>query len=157
MPWSGWPVRTPARYWPPSRSTTWAARWPAPPPKAAPQPSIDANYLLAAVGADATPDLAAAVRAQAQTVKDGRQGHRRQHHQHAERSVVRAVVSEPAAPQAVSLPDLRLKSARGRWMVAARVLGSGMPALDATVVGIALPAIGRNFHASVVPLNSTST
>jgi len=29
------------------------------------------------------------------------------------------------------------------------VLGSGMAALDATVVGIALPAIGRNFHAGV--------
>jgi EmrB/QacA subfamily drug resistance transporter len=44
---------------------------------------------------------------------------------------------------------LRLKNARGRWVVAATVLGSGMASLDATVVGIALPAIGRNFHASV--------
>jgi EmrB/QacA subfamily drug resistance transporter len=46
-------------------------------------------------------------------------------------------------------PGLRMSSARGRWVVAATVLGSGMAALDATVVGIALPAIGRNFHASV--------
>jgi len=44
---------------------------------------------------------------------------------------------------------LRLKSSRGRWVVAATVLGSGMAGLDATVVGIALPAIGRDFHASV--------
>ena len=42
-----------------------------------------------------------------------------------------------------------MKSARGRWVVAATVLGSGMAALDATVVGIALPAIGRNFHTGV--------
>ena len=34
-------------------------------------------------------------------------------------------------------------------MLAATVLGSGMAALDATVVGIALPAIARDFHASV--------
>jgi EmrB/QacA subfamily drug resistance transporter len=44
---------------------------------------------------------------------------------------------------------LRLSTARGRWVVTATVLGSGMAALDATVVGIALPAIGRNFHAGV--------
>jgi len=44
---------------------------------------------------------------------------------------------------------LRMGSARGRWVVATTVLGSGMAALDATVVGIALPAIGRDFHADV--------
>ncbi len=60
-------------------------------------------------------------------------------------------MSETAAAQAVS-PALRLSSARGRWVVAATVLGSGMAALDATVVGIALPAIGRDFHASVTSL-----
>ena len=37
-------------------------------------------------------------------------------------------------------------------MVATTVLGSGMAALDATVVGIALPAIGRDFHASLASL-----
>lgn len=47
---------------------------------------------------------------------------------------------------------LRLSTASGRWVVAATVLGSGMAALDATVVGIALPAIGRNFHAGVSSL-----
>ena len=33
--------------------------------------------------------------------------------------------------------------------VAATVLGSGMAAVDATVVGIALPSIGRDFHVDV--------
>jgi EmrB/QacA subfamily drug resistance transporter len=49
-------------------------------------------------------------------------------------------------------PGLRLSSGPGRWVVTATVLGSGMAALDATVVGIALPAIGRDFHASVTSL-----
>jgi EmrB/QacA subfamily drug resistance transporter len=37
-------------------------------------------------------------------------------------------------------------------VLTATVLGSGIAALDATVVGIALPAIGRDFHASVASL-----
>jgi EmrB/QacA subfamily drug resistance transporter len=44
---------------------------------------------------------------------------------------------------------LNLSSSRGRWVVAATVLGSGMASLDATVVGIALPSIGRDFHVGV--------
>ena len=47
---------------------------------------------------------------------------------------------------------LHYSSGIGRWVLAATVLGSGMAALDATVVGIALPAIGRDFHASVSSL-----
>src|ERR1700733_9084536 len=54
-------------------------------------------------------------------------------------------MTETATPA----PGLRLRSGRGRWVVTATVLGSGMAALDATVVGIALPAIGRDFHAGV--------
>ena len=57
-------------------------------------------------------------------------------------------MSQTAAPYAGS-PALRLSSAPGRWVVTATVLGSGMAALDATVVGIALPAIGRDFHAGL--------
>jgi EmrB/QacA subfamily drug resistance transporter len=49
-------------------------------------------------------------------------------------------------------PALRMSTARGRWVITATVLGSGMAALDATVVGIALPAIGRDFHAAVASL-----
>jgi EmrB/QacA subfamily drug resistance transporter len=47
---------------------------------------------------------------------------------------------------------LRYKSGAGRWVIAATVLGSGMASIDATVVGIALPTIGREFHASVAQL-----
>src|SRR5258708_1693299 len=53
---------------------------------------------------------------------------------------------------AAATPALRMSTARGRWVVAATVLGSGMAALDATVVGIALPAIGRDFHAGIAGL-----
>jgi EmrB/QacA subfamily drug resistance transporter len=56
-------------------------------------------------------------------------------------------MSETAA--ALASPALRMSTARGRWVLTATVLGSGMAALDATVVGIALPAIGRDFHADI--------
>ena len=49
-------------------------------------------------------------------------------------------------------PGLRYSSRTGRWALAATVLGSGIAALDATVVGIALPAIGRDFHATVASM-----
>ncbi len=48
--------------------------------------------------------------------------------------------------------DLAYGSAAGRWVIAAAVLGSGMAALDSTVVGIALPSIGRDFHAPLPTL-----
>lgn len=47
---------------------------------------------------------------------------------------------------------LTYRSAQGRWVVAATVLGSGMASLDATVVGIALPRIGEGFHSGVSSL-----
>lgn len=49
-------------------------------------------------------------------------------------------------------PALALSSAPGRWVVAVTVLGSGIAALDATVVNIALPTIGREFHTGVSAL-----
>ncbi|HEV2932835.1 MAG TPA: MFS transporter, partial [Streptosporangiaceae bacterium] len=58
----------------------------------------------------------------------------------------------PSAAATGGTTGLRLSTASGRWVVAATVLGSGMAALDATVVGIALPAIGRDFHAGVSSL-----
>jgi EmrB/QacA subfamily drug resistance transporter len=39
---------------------------------------------------------------------------------------------------------LQLKSGKGRWVLAATILGSSMAALDATVVSIALPRIGAD-------------
>src|SRR5712692_9785368 len=47
---------------------------------------------------------------------------------------------------------LSYPSARGRWVLAATVLGSGLASLDATVVNIALPAIGRDLGSSVTNL-----
>lgn len=48
--------------------------------------------------------------------------------------------------------QLRYGTAPGRWTILAMVLGSGIASLDGTVVGIALPAIGREFHADVSSL-----
>jgi EmrB/QacA subfamily drug resistance transporter len=56
--------------------------------------------------------------------------------------------STPATgPEAAD--QLSFGTARGRWVIAATVLGSGIAGLDATVVGIALPTIGRAFHSGV--------
>jgi EmrB/QacA subfamily drug resistance transporter len=44
---------------------------------------------------------------------------------------------------------LSFDTSQGRWVIAATVLGSGIASLDATVVGIALPSIGRSFHSGV--------
>ena len=57
-----------------------------------------------------------------------------------------------ATSAAVGEPDLRLKSGPGRWVLFATVLGSAMAAIDATVVGIALPAIGHDFKAGLSDL-----
>jgi len=46
-------------------------------------------------------------------------------------------------------PALRLPTSAGRWVLAATVLGSAIAAIDATVVGIALPAIGKDFDATL--------
>ncbi len=43
-------------------------------------------------------------------------------------------------------------SARGRWVLAAAVLGSGMALLDGTVVNIALRRVGTDLHASMAEL-----
>jgi EmrB/QacA subfamily drug resistance transporter len=40
----------------------------------------------------------------------------------------------------------------GRWVMTVVVLGSGMAFLDGTIVNVALPAIGREFHASTSSL-----
>jgi EmrB/QacA subfamily drug resistance transporter len=47
---------------------------------------------------------------------------------------------------------LSYRSRQGRWVVAATVLGSGLASLDATVVGIALPRIGKDFGTGVAVL-----
>jgi EmrB/QacA subfamily drug resistance transporter len=61
--------------------------------------------------------------------------------------------AEPEArePPAEVAPEeeLAFGTARGRWVLAATVLGSGIASLDATVVGIALPSINRTFGGGV--------
>jgi EmrB/QacA subfamily drug resistance transporter len=52
----------------------------------------------------------------------------------------------------VQTPELRFATPAGRWVLAATVLGSGVASLDATVVGIALPSIGRDFAVGVADL-----
>jgi EmrB/QacA subfamily drug resistance transporter len=47
---------------------------------------------------------------------------------------------------------LRYASAAGRWVLVATVLGSAIASIDATVVGIALPAIGRDFGTGLASL-----
>jgi len=55
----------------------------------------------------------------------------------------------------VTAEGIALSSARGRWIVAATVLGSALAMLDATVVNIALPAIGRDLGSGVTGLQWT--
>jgi EmrB/QacA subfamily drug resistance transporter len=45
--------------------------------------------------------------------------------------------------------NLRFGTASGRWVLLATVLGSGLAMLDATVVNIALPTIGKDFDAGL--------
>jgi len=52
---------------------------------------------------------------------------------------------------------VRYRSAQGRWVVAAMVLGSSVAGIDTTVVAVALPAIGRNLHAGFGALQWTVT
>lgn len=60
------------------------------------------------------------------------------------------------APRVEGEPALlRLGSRRGRWVLLATVLGSAMAFIDATVVNIALPHVGRSFAASAASLQWT--
>src|ERR1700756_1211106 len=52
---------------------------------------------------------------------------------------------------------LSCRSAQGRRVVAAMILGSSVAGIDSTVVAVALPAIGRNLHAGFGDLQWTVT
>jgi EmrB/QacA subfamily drug resistance transporter len=65
-------------------------------------------------------------------------------------------VTQPDGPAGANGPtkaaapaELAFSSARGRWVLTATVLGTGIAFLDSTVVGIALPSIGRAFGGGV--------
>jgi hypothetical protein len=51
--------------------------------------------------------------------------------------------------------SVRLASAAGRWVLAVAVPGEAMVLLEATVVNVALPSIGRDLHADVAGLQWT--
>src|SRR5664279_3175071 len=57
---------------------------------------------------------------------------------------------DPASPAQV-----RLGEASGRWVLVAAVLGSGLAGIDATVVNVALPSLGRDLHAGFAGLQWT--
>ncbi len=48
--------------------------------------------------------------------------------------------------------QVRYGTAAGRWVLFATIVGSGIASLDATVVNVALPTIGRHFGAGVAGL-----
>lgn len=50
---------------------------------------------------------------------------------------------------------VELGTAPGRWVLVATILGSSLAGIDGTVVGIALPTIGRDLHASFADLQWT--
>ncbi|MEU0223135.1 MFS transporter [Streptomyces sp. NPDC006284] len=53
------------------------------------------------------------------------------------------------------MPDVRLASPQGKWILLTTVLGSGMALLDSTVVNVALPRIGRDLDADLAALQWT--
>lgn len=58
---------------------------------------------------------------------------------------------QPARDHRTARPALlRVRSFAGRWVLFATVLGSALAAIDSTVVGIALPVIGRDFHVQLL-------
>lgn len=56
------------------------------------------------------------------------------------------------SPTTSAPPGLRVASSRGRWVIGAAVLGSGVAFLDATVVNAALPAIARDLDTGLAGL-----
>ncbi|WP_034485033.1 MFS transporter [Actinomadura oligospora] len=53
------------------------------------------------------------------------------------------------------MAEIRLSQARGRWILLATVLGSGVASLDATVVNVALPKLADDLSASMADLQWT--
>src|SRR5947209_4478190 len=53
--------------------------------------------------------------------------------------------------------DVRFGTKAGRWVLVATIVGSGMAALDATVVNVALPAIGKDLGAELSGLQLVVT
>ncbi|MCX5049846.1 MULTISPECIES: MFS transporter [unclassified Streptomyces] len=54
------------------------------------------------------------------------------------------------------MPDVRISSPQGKWILLTTVLGSSMAMLDSTVVNVALPRIGRDLDANLAALQWTA-
>ena len=61
-------------------------------------------------------------------------------------------VGAPLPPISPDAGRIRLGQPRGRWIIAATVLGSSMAMLDATAVNVALPTIGKELNTSLAGL-----
>ena len=61
----------------------------------------------------------------------------------------------PAAPAPAG--GVTFPSVQGRWILLVSILGSGMAGIDATVVNVALPSIGRDLGADFADLQWTVT
>ena len=64
-------------------------------------------------------------------------------------------MSRMSAKAVAGSGGVRLRSGRGRWVLATAVLGSGIAQLDGTVVNVALPRIGADLDASLAALQWT--
>ncbi|MEU3795563.1 MFS transporter [Streptomyces fructofermentans] len=53
------------------------------------------------------------------------------------------------------MPDVRLNSSQGKWVLLTTILGSSMAMLDSTVVNVALPRIGEDLNADLADLQWT--
>jgi len=62
-----------------------------------------------------------------------------------------------AAPPSAGADGVRLGTAAGRWVLLATILGSGLASIDATVINVALPAIGTDLGADFADLQWTVT
>lgn len=65
------------------------------------------------------------------------------------------MTSPPSVTSWAAAPPVRMGSASGRWVLIAAILGSGMAGIDATVVYVALPAMGRDLGGGVAILQWT--
>jgi EmrB/QacA subfamily drug resistance transporter len=69
---------------------------------------------------------------------------------------LRVGTAVPGIVPVVSAPEhVRMGEPRGRWVLAATVLGSGVAVLDSTIVNVALPSIGRDLGAEFSGLQWT--
>src|SRR5919202_4995224 len=70
---------------------------------------------------------------------------------------LQAVRLSTLSPDRASAQRVRLSEPSGKWLVTAAVLGSSLAMVDATVVNIALPALGSDLQAGFAGLQWTIT